>query len=197
MRTNCVALGTLLNALQWPKRAGNPEQRGIYVNIQLTHFTVYHPPNLYRVPCVVTGVAENVPTPFPKGRAITPLVENHWYRREQRPGPPVRKKPGLCNEQGEGCCAWHIMSDGERGESWLYGHRCLAAADWVCLLSAGEISCRRKRMSGTQKLPTHFLNHIRKGDMILWAIRWHFAAPVLQLAKLGGAEEAGQATTLH
>ena len=33
MRTYCVAQGTLLGALWWPKWEGNPKKEGIYVYI--------------------------------------------------------------------------------------------------------------------------------------------------------------------
>lgn len=116
-------------------------------------------PNICRVLWVVIGVAENVSTLFPRGRATTPLVENHWYSREQRPGPWVRNAPGLCNEQQAGQSAWHITSDGERGESWLYSHVCLAVAYWVCLLSAGKISYRRQEdEQSTEATVTHTLS---------------------------------------
>ena len=40
LRTYCIAKGTLLSALWWPKWEGNPKKEEIYVYIWLIHFAV-------------------------------------------------------------------------------------------------------------------------------------------------------------
>ena len=40
MRTDCIAQGTLLNALWWPKGEENPQKEGICVYTSLIHFAV-------------------------------------------------------------------------------------------------------------------------------------------------------------
>ena len=48
MRIYGIAQETLLRALEWPKREGNPKEEGIYMNIQLIQFAVQQKQNIVK-----------------------------------------------------------------------------------------------------------------------------------------------------